>query len=36
MAILMAQVDVMDWLELARSGHRRALLTPESTEWRVP
>ena len=36
MAILVAQVDVMDWLELARSGHRRALLTPERTEWRVP
>lgn len=36
MAILVAQVDVMDWLELARSGHRRALLTPDRTEWRVP
>jgi hypothetical protein len=36
MAILIAQVDVMDWLELARSGHRRALLTPDRAEWRVP
>lgn len=36
MAILVAQVDVLDWLELARSGHRRARLTVEGTEWRVP
>ena len=36
MAILVAQVDVLDWLELARTGHRRALLTPDSAEWRVP
>lgn len=36
MAILIAQVQVLDWLELARSGHRRALLTPDRTEWRVP
>ena len=36
MAILIAQVEVMDWLELARSGHRRALVTPNRTEWRVP
>lgn len=36
MAILTAQVDVLDWLELARSGHRRALVSPHSMEWRVP
>lgn len=36
MAILTALVEVMDWLELARSGHRRALVTPERLEWRVP
>lgn len=36
MAILTAQVDVLDWLELARSGHRRALVTSDRIEWRVP
>ena len=36
MAILTAQVDVLDWLELARCGHRRALLTPDRTDWLVP
>jgi len=36
MAILTAQIDVLDWLELARSGHRRALVTPDRTEWCVP
>lgn len=36
MAILTAQVKVFDWLELARSGHRRALVSSERLEWRVP
>ena len=36
LAILVAQVQEIDWLELARSGHRRALLGAETWEWRVP
>ena len=36
LAIITAQVQVIDWLELARSGHRRAALTPDGWEWRVP
>jgi hypothetical protein len=35
-AVLNAQVDEMDWLELARSGHRRARLTHDRWEWLVP
>ena len=36
LAIVTAQVVAIDWLELARAGHRRALLTAASFEWRVP
>lgn len=36
LAILVAQVQEIDWLELARSGHRRALLGADTWEWRVP
>ena len=36
LAILIAQVDILDWLELARTGHRRALLTPHCVQWCVP
>ena len=36
LAVLVAQVQEIDWLELARSGHRRALLGAGTWEWRVP
>ena len=36
LAIVTAQVLAMDWLELARTGHRRAVLTGTTFEWRVP
>ena len=36
LAIVTAQVLAVDWLELARTGHRRAVLTDTSFEWRVP
>jgi len=36
LAILVAQVQEIDWLELARSGHRRALLGADTWAWRVP
>lgn len=36
LAILVAQVQDIDWLELARSGHRRALLGADTWQWRVP
>ena len=36
LAIVTAQVLAIDWLELARAGHRRAVLTATSFEWRVP
>ena len=36
LAILVAQVQEIDWLELARSGHRRALFGADTWEWRVP
>lgn len=36
LAIITAQVQSIDWLELARSGHRRAALTPDSWQWLVP
>jgi general stress protein 26 len=35
-AVLNAQVLEIDWLELARTGHRRARLTADSWEWLVP
>ena len=36
LSIVSAQVLAMDWLELARTGHRRAVLTATNFEWRVP
>lgn len=36
LAILIAQVEEIDWLELARGGHRRALLGADTWAWRVP
>lgn len=36
LGIVSAQVLAMDWLELARTGHRRAVLTATDFEWRVP
>lgn len=36
LAIITLQVLDMDWLELARSGHRRAVFSAETWEWRVP
>ena len=36
LAILIAQVQEIDWLELARGGHRRALLGADTWAWRVP
>lgn len=36
LGIVTAQVLAMDWLELARTGHRRAVLTATDFEWRVP
>lgn len=36
LAILTAQVQEIDWLELSRSGHRRAVLGANTWEWRVP
>ena len=36
LTIVNMQVLAMDWLELARTGHRRAALTATSFEWRVP
>lgn len=36
LAIITAQVHEIDWLELARTGHRRAVLTNDVWEWRVP
>jgi len=36
LAIVCAQVRDIDWLELSRSGHRRAVFSLNSWEWRVP
>lgn len=36
LAVVTAQVDHIDWLELAREGHRRARLTQYGAEWLVP
>ena len=36
LGIVSAQVLAMDWLELARTGHRRAVLTATGFEWRMP
>lgn len=35
-AVLNAQVLEIDWLELARTGHRRARLTADTWEWLAP
>lgn len=35
-ALLQAQVCEMDWLELGRSGHRRARILPDGWEWLTP
>jgi hypothetical protein len=36
LAILSAHVRSIDWLELSRSGHRRAVWNLNAWEWRVP
>jgi pyridoxine/pyridoxamine 5'-phosphate oxidase len=36
LAILVADVQEIDWLELARSGHRRAQLRGHEAQWLVP
>jgi hypothetical protein len=36
LAILVAEVSEIDWLELARSGHRRAQLREHEAQWLVP
>ncbi len=36
LALLNAQVDEIDWLELARDGHRRARLSAAAWEWLTP
>lgn len=35
-AVLRAQVTQMDWLELSRTGHRRALLDAHTWAWLAP
>lgn len=36
LAVVTARIEQLDWLELAREGHRRARLTPDTIEWLVP
>jgi hypothetical protein len=36
LAILVAHVQEIDWLELRRSGHRRATFGRDTWQWRVP
>jgi pyridoxamine 5'-phosphate oxidase len=36
LAIVTLRVQYIDWLELARTGHRRAVFTADQWEWRVP
>jgi len=36
LAVVCADVLSIDWLELSRSGHRRALLTTGGLQWLVP
>lgn len=36
LAIIEAQVQEIDWLELARSGHRRARLRSDTWDWLTP
>ncbi len=35
-ALLMVEVEEIDWFSLAHSGHRRALLTPDEARWIAP
>lgn len=36
LAIIEAQIQEIDWLELARSGHRRARLRADTWDWLTP
>ena len=36
LALLNAQVDEIDWLELSRNGHRRARLSATTWDWLTP
>lgn len=36
LALLLLQVTSMAWLAFAPSGHRRAVMTPSTLDWRVP
>jgi len=36
LAVVCADVLAIDWLELSRAGHRRALLTTGAPQWLVP
>lgn len=36
LAVVTAQVEQVDWLELAREGHRRARLVGSTVHWLVP
>lgn len=36
LAVLVAEVQTMDWLELSRSGHRRARIDPSGLTWLTP
>lgn len=36
LAVLVADVLEMDWLELAKTGHRRARITPQGFDWLAP
>lgn len=36
LAILVAEVQEIDWLELRSTGHRRAAFSANTWEWRVP
>ena len=36
LSIVTAQVQAIDWLELSRDGHRRAVFQADAWEWRVP
>ena len=36
LSILLCQIQELDWLELRRAGHRRAVFNTQSWSWRVP
>lgn len=36
LTVLVFEIQEMDWLELSRSGHRRAVMTADSWRWLVP